>query len=243
MELTEELSALLRKNGAELVGIGNMKNVQNCSYPVGISVAISLPVHIIRDLKIAPTNEYYEMYHTLNNKLNRIVTLGAQFLQDNGYKAYGQTTDVVKVNADRVSPIPHKTVATRAGLGWIGKNCLLVTKEYGSAVRLSSLLTDAPLTVNQPYNESFCGNCHLCVDACPAGALKGTLWRLGVKRDTIVDTEVCRDKQLEIMKSATGIEQDLCGKCFAVCAYTQRYIKIQIEKEVQSCQIGIRNYT
>ena len=225
MALTEEIYDLLKKSGAELVGIGTMKNVQHCVYPVGIAVAISLPVNIIRDLQNAPTKEYYEMYYALNDKLNRIVTLGVQFLQDNGYQAYAQTTDVVKVNADRVSPIPHKTVATRAGLGWIGKNCLLVTKEFGSAVRLSSLLTDAPLTVNQPYDESLCGNCHVCVDACPAGALKGALWRLDVKRDAIVDREVCRDKQLEIMKSATGIEQDLCGKCFAVCAYTQRYIK------------------
>ena len=230
MELTEKLCALLKENGAELVGIANMKNVQHCAYPVGISVAISLPIHMIHDLETAPTKEYYEVYFTLNNQLNHIVTLGAQFLRDNGYQAYAQTTDAVKVNADHVSPIPHKTVATRAGLGWIGKNCLLVTKEYGSAVRLSSLLTDAPLTENQPWNESLCGNCHICVDACPAGALKGTLWSLGVMRDAIVDTTACRDKQLEIMKNAIGIEQDLCGKCFAVCAYTQRYIKSQIEK-------------
>ena len=223
--LKEELIQELQKAGAALVGIGDMTTVENCSYPVGVSVAIPVPKNIILDLQTKPTKEYYDMYHEWNRRLNRIVTIGEKFLRSKGYNAYAQTTDVVVVSKDRISPIPHKTVATRAGLGWIGKSCLLVTTEYGSAVRISSLLTDAPIQPDIPYEKSNCGGCHLCVDACPAHALKGALWHTEVWRDDIVDKEECRDKQLEIMKASTGIEQDLCGKCFAVCAYTQKYVK------------------
>ena len=81
------------------------------------------------------------------------------FLKERGFQAYAQTTDRVKVNDDYVSPVPHKTVAARAGLGWIGKNCLLVTPEYGPAVRISSLFTDAPLETEKPYTKSRCGKC------------------------------------------------------------------------------------
>lgn len=161
----------------------------------------------------------------MNRKLNAIVLAGEKFLKSQGFEAYAQTTDRVKVDRDRISELPHKTVATRAGLGWIGKNCLLVTPQYGSAVRISSLLTDAPLNWDKAVNQSRCGACSLCVKNCPGQALKGTLWDAGIQREKIVDVEKCRKKQVEIMFEKTGIETDLCGKCFAVCAYTRRYLR------------------
>ena len=144
MGLTEELKKLLYSQGAALVGIGNMSRIQNCDFKTGIAVAVPLPETIIIDLQTAPTKEYYELYHSLNGKLNEIVMAGEEFLKSKGYEAYAQTTDRVEVDQDNISKLPHKTVAARAGLGWIGKNCLLVTPEYGPAIRISSLLTDAP---------------------------------------------------------------------------------------------------
>ena len=222
MTLTQELKDLLYEQGAALVGIGDMRQVEACPYPVGISVTIPLLVHITLDLQKAPTKEYYDMYYTLNRKLNEVVSAGEAFLVSRGYRAWAQTTDRVKVNENKISALPHKTVATRAGVGWIGKNCLLVTPQYGSAVRLSSLLTDAPLECDTPYDQSKCGGCNLCVSNCPAQALKDTLWNPEVTRAEIVDISKCYQKQVEIMTKATGIETDLCGKCFAVCAYTRK---------------------
>ena len=105
------------------------------------------------------------------------------------------------------------------------KNCLLVTPQYGSAVRISSLLTDAPLTCDAPVTRSQCGACHACVRYCPAHALKNTLWRSGMPREDIVSVSACYKKQREIMRKSTGIDTDLCGKCFAVCTYTKQYLK------------------
>ena len=94
-------------------------------------------------------------------------------------------------------------------------------------MRLSSLLTDAPLECDTPNNQSNCGGCNLCVSNCPTQALKGTLWSPEVTRAEIIDIPKCYQKQVEIMTKATGIETDLCGKCFAVCAYTRKYIATQ----------------
>ena len=141
----EKIKCLLCENGAQLVGVGDMHDVENCEYPIGISIAIPLPKHLICDLQSAPTKEYREVYFNMNKKLNHIVMLGEQFLKDAGYESYAQTTERVIVNEQHRSKIPHKTVAIRAGLGWIGKNNLLVTQKFGSAVRISSLLTNASL--------------------------------------------------------------------------------------------------
>lgn len=163
MNLTEELKNLLHSCGADLVGNGDMSEVENCDYKTGISVAVALPKDIIVDLQTAPTKEYYDLYYTLNAKLNEIVSAGEEFLRERGFAAYAQTTDRVEVNQNNVSRLPHKTVATRSGLGWIGKNCLLITPQYGSAIRISSLLTNAPLEYDEPINESKCGMCNQCV--------------------------------------------------------------------------------
>ena len=225
MKLTDELKELLYERGADLIGIGDMNEVENCCFKTGISVAVALPKDMIIDLQKAPTKEYYALYHSLNNKLNEIVLAGEEFLKKSGFEAYALTTDRVEINQNKFSELPHKTVATRSGLGWIGKNCLLVTPQYGSAVRISSLMTNAPLICDKPIDRSYCGACSQCVKNCPGQALKGSLWKVGMPREEILDTEKCYKTQVEIMSKNTGIETDLCGKCFAVCSYTKKYLQ------------------
>lgn len=224
VKLTEELRSLLFSRGADLVGIGDMSGVKGCAFRTGISVAVALPADVVRDLQKAPTREYYDLYYSLNDRLDRIVTAGEDFLKSRGHEAYAVTTDRVSIDENFISELPHKTVATRCGLGWIGKNCLLVTPQFGSAVRISSLLTDAPLAYDEPVDRSRCGSCRQCVDDCPAKALHGFLWESGTPREKIVDVKSCYEKQIEIMSASTGIETDLCGKCFAVCSYTRKYL-------------------
>lgn len=218
-----ELFHLLRESGAKLIGAADLTDIVQGNLRTGISVAIPVPKHIVRDLQTAPTKEYYDTYYVLNAQLDAIVIKGAEFLIGNGFHAQANTTKVVKANEDWRTPLPHKTVATRAGLGWIGKNCLLVTREYGSAVRLSSLLTDAPLPSDVPVTKSYCGNCTVCVSRCPAKALTGKLWTPETGREALFHKEDCKKTQIQRMKQATGIETNLCGLCFAVCPYTQKY--------------------
>lgn len=223
MSLTDELRAVLIEQGADLVGFADMEGVTNCHFPKGVAVAMALPPSIVRDLKEHPTREYHEAYNSINEQLNRIVHAGERFLQGRGYEAFAQTTGRVVCDDNKTSPLPHKTVATRAGLGWIGKSCLLVTREFGSAVRISSLLTDADLDVGEPVLESRCGTCDLCVRQCLAQALTGMLWSAGVDRAVIVDAFRCDDQMAHIAER-WELPMNLCGRCIAVCGQTQRYL-------------------
>lgn len=68
--------------------------------------------------------------------------------------------------------LPRREAAARAGLGWLGRNNMLITA-LGSSVRLVTLVTDMPLEPTGPPMQSRCGDCTLCIEACPAGALLG----------------------------------------------------------------------
>jgi epoxyqueuosine reductase len=227
-DLQKELRKLLQREGAVLVGFADLKQVADAVLPVGISVGIPLPVQIVEMVKKYPTQAYYDTYLAYNHQLDHIVSAGESFLRKNGFSAFANTSSVVKKDKNYRTPLPHKTVATLAGLGWIGKSCLLVTPEFGSAVRISSLLTDAPFVCGNPITESRCGSCSICVQQCPGKALKGTLWKPGVEREAILDVnqciKTCDKKVREHIGQNEEIHDRICGKCFAVCAVTQKYL-------------------
>lgn len=115
-------------------------------------------------------------------------------LQKEGFAAYAQTTGRVHETESYHTPMPHKTVAVSAGIGWIGKCALLITEQYGSAIRLTSVLTDAPLPADNPVVQSKCGACNACSKACPAHAVTGILWEPGMKRERMFHASECRAK-------------------------------------------------
>jgi epoxyqueuosine reductase len=69
------------------------------------------------------------------------------------------------------SPMVDRRVAERAGIGWVGKNCLFYTPQHGSFVFLGTLLVDIEISGEAKEQESKCGSCTACIDACPTGAL------------------------------------------------------------------------
>jgi epoxyqueuosine reductase QueG len=82
--------------------------------------------------------------------------------------------DPINIKGD----FPHKTAATRAGLGWVSRNCLLITRKHGPWIRQGTVFTDLPLDCETPLKKSYCGTCKQCVEACPAGAIVGNQWIL-----------------------------------------------------------------
>jgi epoxyqueuosine reductase QueG len=141
-----------------------------------------------------------------------------------GYKAVALKPTVKQVDLTKTDAhLPHKTVATKAGFGWIGKSALLITKRYGAAVRLASVLTDADLDTAEPVEQSMCGDCRECADHCPAKAIKGNNWQLGCSRDSIYDAFACCETATKLAKKI-GIQPTICGICINVCPWTQKYI-------------------
>jgi epoxyqueuosine reductase len=69
------------------------------------------------------------------------------------------------------APLLERAYAQRAGIGWIGRNTLLINERFGSWVFLAALLTTEELVYDEPTAEDRCGTCHACLDACPSGAL------------------------------------------------------------------------
>lgn len=113
--------------------------------------------------------------------------------------------------------LPQKTIATLAGLGWIGKSSLLITPEYGPRVRFGTLLTDMPLETNTPVTQSQCGDCMACVDVCPVHAIQGENWHQNTPRSEILDVMKCYH-HLWSKKEEIGRRQ-LCGLCLKVCPF------------------------
>lgn len=227
-DLTKHIKEELLSHGADLVGVGSLSELPSnicCGLPIGICVAVKYPKEVIRGISDLPTKEYYDQYNRLNEKLDMLVTLGADALKAFSYQAVPQTREYVEqFETDCDSRLPHKTVATHAGLGWIGKSALLVTEAFGSMIRISSILTDAPLETAKPINKSKCGDCIVCTEACPAGAISGKLWEIGVPRDELFNAIACRTTARERAKKGFGIEITQCGKCIEVCPYTRRYL-------------------
>ena len=74
------------------------------------------------------------------------------------------------------APVLERSWAQRSGLGWIGKNGNLLTKESGSFFFIATLITDLELEYDDPFAKDLCGTCTKCIDACPTGAiLPGTV--------------------------------------------------------------------
>ncbi len=71
------------------------------------------------------------------------------------------------------APLLERDFASLAGLGWVGKNTMLIDKRVGSFTVIGALLTDIPLSYDEPHNTSHCGTCTRCLDACPTDAFVG----------------------------------------------------------------------
>lgn len=228
MTLSFTLKKFLRNNGASEIGFADITNfTPKKGLNTGVVFYITYPKEIIQQMQNAPTQEYLNELISMNTRLDELGMKCEEFLIDKGYSAYAQTkkrlgTDFGEFNSFE---LPHKTIATRAGLGWIGKSALFTTFKYGSALRLSSVLTDAPLTLGTPILKSKCGKCMECRDACLGGAISGKEWNYKLKRNDFYDDKKCEQYALKISRENLGKADTVCGKCIYACPHTQKYIK------------------
>ncbi|MED1781596.1 tRNA epoxyqueuosine(34) reductase QueG [Brevibacillus fortis] len=115
--------------------------------------------------------------------------------------------------------LSDRAVAERAGIGFVGKNCAIITPEFGSWVYLGELVTNLPLPSDQPIEEG-CGDCNICVDACPTGALiQGG--QLDAQRCVAYLTQV-KDFIPDEFRGKIGNRLYGCDTCQTVCPKNRR---------------------
>ena len=193
------------------------------AFPIAISWAIPLTPQIMAGIQGGPNQAYADEYARVNRRINALSRALAAEIEKRGFQALAlaasERTDTVNIRGD----FPHKTAATRAGLGWVGRHCQLITRPFGSWVRLGTVFTDMVLPCGPAVERHFCGRCRRCVEACPAGALKGGAWHPGVDRDALLDARVCDQwKKAHYPQYHNGHN---CGICSAVCPFGLKVLK------------------
>jgi epoxyqueuosine reductase QueG len=226
--LSEELREYLLKEGASVVGFADLNELplhDRYGYRFGVSFGIALNPEKVRAIYPGPSIEYYNEYIAVSDRFIRLAECGADFLKSRGIDALPLTkSNVIKDDSVFRSKLPFKTVATRAGLGWIGKCAFLVTEQFGPALRLGVILTNAQLEVGKPVNRSRCGKCEECKNMCPADGVSGVDWKVRIDRDELLNAKACKAKVVE-RGEKLGLTEGTCGLCIWACPWTQRYLR------------------
>jgi epoxyqueuosine reductase len=202
---------------ADLRGFSTPKDAAGREFPAAISWVVPVNPQVMAQVQYGPTQAYADEYDRVNHQINELAGRLAAAIRDRGLRARPLAASVRSDPVNIKGDFPHKTAATRAGLGWIGRHCQLVTRQFGSWVRLGTVFTDLDLPCGPPLARSFCGRCTRCVEACPAGALTGNLWSPGRPREDILDARACDRWKKENYRQYH--EGHVCGICSAVCPH------------------------
>jgi len=149
-------------------------------------------------------------YHKLIRK--RLATLAKRIEAEVGAFGYRAFVDS--------APVMERALAQKAGLGWFGKNAMLLNPQAGSLFFLGELYTDLPLPVDAPFETEHCGKCSSCRTACPTGAIVD---------DKVVDSRRCISYLTielhgaipEQYREAMGNRVYGCDDCQLVCPFTR----------------------
>ncbi len=227
-DYTEKVKDRIISLGADLVGIADVEPLKELKvdppdllkhFTRAVSIALKLPAAVFEEISARPTPIYKSVYQTANLTLDQIAFRTAMALQDDGHYSLPIPASQVLDQENWYAAISHKAVARMAGLGWQGKNLLLITPKYGSRVRLVTVLTNVPLDVDGPI-KNRCGDCTACQDACPAGAIKGISTESHYKnRDEALYFSRCKEKTVGEFAKIPEVGVPICGICIKVCPF------------------------
>jgi epoxyqueuosine reductase QueG len=193
----------LRKQATDL-----LKNVPG-NFTRAVVAGVRLQDAVVEGIEDHPTALYFHNYRQANYELDRMAFKLAAKIQEAGYKALAvPASQIVKSNPMQ-GHISHKLLGWAAGIGFIGRQTLLVHPEYGARMRYVSVLTDMPLEADKPYTGEGCGSCRACIAVCPAGAIRED------RKD--FDLDACYRKLTEFTR-LPFIGQHICGVCVKACS-------------------------
>ena len=180
-ELARNTKRVARANGADMAGLVRVSDLPEHSenifriLPAARSVMVVASRHSLAAIR--SENNQMAQFDTIYayNESARAVLAASRFLESEGFPSAAVPAfiplDMGEPGKGMQGEICWRRAGVRAGLGSYGENGLLVTREFGSAVRMSGLVTSADLEPDQPLNDDVCDHCLRCLEACPVKAL------------------------------------------------------------------------
>lgn len=229
MMLNKVLKESIKRDGIDFFGIADLSSVKDfidnqggsfvSRYPKSISIGIILPNSIVDELprrsepKVALN--YKNIYEVTNTRLDIITAKLSGLLQKKGYHALPVPASELIDHEKITGVFSHKLAANKAGLGWIGKSCLLITPEAGPRVRWATVLTDAPLEITGKSMPPLCGDCGACVEICPVNAFTGRIFNENEPREFRYNARRCE----EYILGDQDLDLNVCGLCVYICPH------------------------
>jgi epoxyqueuosine reductase QueG len=212
-DLTLSKEAILEQGGERIA-----------SFPRAVSVGIGIPNELVEQLqdrdrpgvRVSYRNHGYKV---INARLDAVTSKIACEIERAGYRALPVPASERMDNVRICAEFSHKMAANLAGLGWIGKSCLLVTPQRGPRVRWATVLTDAPLDTAISRVKAKCGKCTKCVDICPVHAFTGRAFVEGEPRESRYDARAC-EKYFDKMEEEGLVS--ICGLCLFICPHGRK---------------------
>ena len=166
-----ELKKYLLDLGVSKVGFADIDGLASdfLDLPNGISLILKLPKKCVDYIENDEYDKYWMLFHKTMAEITKIALLGEEFIKNKGYNAFALTMDRNECDMEKLlSILPLKTIATKSGLGWIGRSSLFVCEEYGSAVCLSGTRTSCSSASSRAPSTSW--------RTCPAASTTTSRW-------------------------------------------------------------------
>jgi epoxyqueuosine reductase QueG len=211
-----ELKTFALELGFDLVGVADIAGLRDGfllepgtrdRFPFAISLGKALSDAVIEDIHDRPTALYLHHYRQTNYFLDRGAFLLADHIRKRGFRSLAIAASQIVDWENQRAHVSHKHVGRAAGLGWWGRNNLLVNPVLGSRFRLVTVLTDMPLEPDAPLDRD-CGACRACLAACPSEAIKD-------EREAF-DHRACYETLKDFRKKGYT-PQFICGICVRDC--------------------------
>jgi len=215
-----ELKIIAQDLGADLFGIADIGKIKDEFFldkkilePMNRAICLGVRVSaaILNEIQDHPTRLYFHHYRSLNMFLDQLALRVSNIIQDKEFQAMPIPASQIVDWTKQTAHLSHKKIGHLAGLGWIGRNNLLVNKKLGSQFRLVTVLTNLDIEADKPV-KGDCSECFECISVCPVGAIKEN------KADfRHLD---CFEKLKEFQKKRFA-DQYICGICVKACGARQ----------------------
>jgi len=215
--IKDETTALAKSGGAADLGVCRLDKLRgNFHYELksisrklntGIALGVSLSRPVLDTITSRPNQIYKAHYQQVNHILNDLAYRISNYLQRQGARALPIPASKIVNWKPLRAHLSHREIAFKAGLGWHGRNNLLVNPVYGSQYRLVTVLTDLELEPDE-ICKGNCGNCRACIRACPVAAIGENVEDFNL--------DACHAKVREFARMP-DMGHLICGLCLKVC--------------------------